>query len=78
MFSTIRRWHRVLVDRIADWPGLRGRTAADARWAHYERHAQVATATAERHARVAARARDRAARMAGRAGVRGPEERSGE
>jgi hypothetical protein len=63
MQSTIRRWHRALVDRIADWPWLRGRAGADAAWTHYERHARAATAAADRHARAKASARDRAARL---------------
>jgi hypothetical protein len=63
MLSTIRRWHRATVDRIAGWPALRGRAGAAAPWAHYERHARAAAATAERHAKARASAGERADRV---------------
>ena len=52
---TIRLWHRILVDRIAESRWLRGRK--DAAWAHYERHARAAASAAARHARNAAQQR---------------------
>jgi len=61
MSGTIRLWHRVLVDRIAESRWLRGRSGKDAAWAHYERHARAAASAAARHARTAATARVRAA-----------------
>jgi hypothetical protein len=56
MTETARRWHRVLVDRIAQWPGLRGRTGTQTSWSHYERHARAWTRAAQRHVRARARA----------------------
>jgi hypothetical protein len=61
MASTIRLWHRILVDRIAESPWLRGKSGEDASWAHYERHARAAASAAARHARTAAAAKARAA-----------------
>jgi hypothetical protein len=52
MLITIRRLHRILVDRIADTRWLRDRAGASASWAHYERHAR-AWRTAHRHAGAA-------------------------
>jgi hypothetical protein len=60
MASMIQRLHRVLVDRIAETPWLRGRSGARAAWAHYERHARAWTASADRHAAARSNARARA------------------
>jgi hypothetical protein len=89
MLTTIRQLHRMLVDRIAASRWLRGRSGADASWAHYERHAG-ARARADT---VHDSARDRAGRLARRgqprlltawqrkiarhAGVKTDQERSG-
>jgi hypothetical protein len=56
MLRTIKRLHRLLVDRIAETRWLRNRAGADATWAHYERHARVWLRTRERHAAARARA----------------------
>jgi hypothetical protein len=61
MASTVRLWHRILVDHIAESRWLRARSGKDAAWLHYERHARAAAAAAARHARAAATARNRAA-----------------
>jgi hypothetical protein len=60
MANMIRRLHRVVVDRVAEWPWLRGRSGAGAAWAHYERHARAWSAAADRHARASRDARARA------------------
>ncbi len=56
----MRRLHRLLVDRLADTAVLRGRTGADAAWAHYERHATAWRRAVDRHDA----ARERAHRLA--------------
>jgi hypothetical protein len=53
---TVRLWHRILVDRIAESRWLRGRSGRDAAWFHYERHARVAARTAAGHAGAQSRA----------------------
>ena len=63
MTSTVARWHRLLVDRIAGSRWLRGRAGAEAKWAHYERHARAWNASAQRHAAARDRARARAGRL---------------
>jgi hypothetical protein len=55
MASTIRLWHRILVDRIGESRWLRGRSGKDAAWAHYEHHAKAAASAAARHARAGRR-----------------------
>ncbi len=64
MTGTIKRWHRVLVDRIAGSRWLRSRSGSPAAWVHYERHAGAQTAAADRHARVRQQAAARARRWA--------------
>jgi hypothetical protein len=56
VLETIRRLHRLLVDRLADTAVLRGRAGADAAWAHYERHATAWRKAADRHAAARERA----------------------
>jgi hypothetical protein len=56
MLTTIRRLHRILVDRLAETSWLRDRAGARARWAHYEHHARAWRRAAERHDRARARA----------------------
>jgi hypothetical protein len=68
MTGSIRRWHRFLVDRIAESRWLWSRSGSRAAWAHYERHARAQTAAADRHARV----RDQAAARARRWAHHGP------
>ena len=61
MLTAIRGLHRVAVDRIADMRWLRGRSGANAAWAHYERHARAWAAAAERHDVARTTARTKAA-----------------
>jgi len=58
--NSVRLWHRILVDGIAESRWLRGRSGKDAAWFHYERHARASSQAADRHAR----ARTRAQRLA--------------
>jgi hypothetical protein len=67
MLTTIHRLHRVAVDRIAELRWLRGRSGANAAWAHYERHAGAWAAAAKRHAVARTSARTRAAERHARA-----------
>jgi hypothetical protein len=68
MLTTIRRLHRIVVNRLAETSWLRDRAGANASWAHYERHAKAWRRAQDRH---------RAARS--RHGVnRRPADRSGE
>jgi len=70
MTNTLARWHRLLVDRIAGSRWLRGRAGADAKWAHYERHARAWNASAQRHAAARDRARARASSLHARSRAR--------
>jgi hypothetical protein len=63
MVNTVRQWHRRLVDRLAESRWLRGRSGANAKWAHYERHARAWNASAKRHAAHREQARARAERL---------------
>jgi hypothetical protein len=63
MLTTIRRMHRMLVDRVAEMPWLRDRAGANAVWAHYEQQAKAWRRTTERHANARQAARDRADRL---------------
>lgn len=62
MLTTIRRLHRILVDRLAETSWLRDRAGGRTAWWHYEHHARVWRRAAERHAS----ARDRAAAVRAR------------
>lgn len=66
MLMTIRRLHRMLVDRLAETTWQRGRSGQDASWAHYERRARAWRLAQDRHA--TARARHAARRPADRPG----------
>jgi hypothetical protein len=55
MLTTIRRLHRIIVDRLAETSWLRDRAGAKAKWVHYERHARAARRAQDRHARARAR-----------------------
>ena len=70
MLTTIRRLHRILVDRLAESRWLKDKAGARAKWAHYERHASASQHNAERHARARLRARTGADRMHAGARVR--------
>jgi hypothetical protein len=63
MVKAIRRWHRLLVDWLAESRWLRGRSGANAKWAHYERHARAWNASAKRHAAHREQAKARAHRL---------------
>ena len=67
MLITIRRLHRILVDRIAGTRWLRDRAGNSASWAHYERHARAWRRARDSHARVHGR---HAARRAAHGPVR--------
>ena len=67
MLTTIRNMHRAVVDRLADTRWLRGRSGADASWAHYEHHARARRRAEDRHAATANAARARARRLHERA-----------
>jgi hypothetical protein len=67
MLTTIRRLHRVLVDRLAETSWLRDRAGAKAPWAHYERHAGARRRAAGWHATARRRAAERHARGRARA-----------
>jgi len=64
MTGSIKRWHRAVVDRIAESRWLRSRSGSGAAWAHYERHARARTVAADRHAHVRGQAAARARRWA--------------
>jgi hypothetical protein len=68
MLSTIKRLHRVLVNRIAETRWLRGRAGENAPWAHYERHARAWLRASERHAAARAQASARAGKWSARTG----------
>jgi hypothetical protein len=55
MLTTIKRLHRVLVDRLAETRWLRDRAGANAPWKHYERHARAWLRASDRHAATGAR-----------------------
>lgn len=59
MLTTIRRLHRILVDRLAETKWLKNRAGANASWAHYERHARARRRADERHAAARQRAKER-------------------
>jgi hypothetical protein len=61
MLRTIKRLHRLLVDRIAETRWLRDRAGANAAWAHYERHAKAWLRASGRHAAARVRASANAA-----------------
>jgi hypothetical protein len=67
MLTTIKRLHRVLVDRLAGTRWLRDRAGPDARWAHYERHAAAWQRASDRHAATRTNAAHRADRWHARA-----------
>jgi hypothetical protein len=66
MLRTIRRLHRVLVDRLAETKWLRDRAGAHASWHHYEHHARAWSRAAKRHAAARARAKGMPDRLHGR------------
>jgi hypothetical protein len=70
MLTTIRRLHRILVDRLAETSRLRDRSGAKSSWAHYERHAKVRRRTDEWHARARQHAQDRHRRKRARVAAR--------
>jgi hypothetical protein len=70
MLTTIRRMHRMLVDRLAQTRWLRDRAGANAAWAHYEQHARAWRRTTQRHANAGQAARARADRLHTRAADR--------
>jgi hypothetical protein len=70
MLTTTRLLHRMLVDRIAALPWLRGRSGPDTAWAHYERHAKASRRAADRHAQARAGASARAGERHAHAGAR--------
>lgn len=62
MLTTIKRLHRVVVDRLAETRWLRDRAGTKARWVHYEQHARAWLRASDRHAATGARASARADR----------------
>jgi hypothetical protein len=63
MLTTIRRMHRMLVDRLAQTRWLRDRAGANAAWAHYEHHARAWQRASRRHADTRHAAAARAERL---------------
>jgi hypothetical protein len=57
MMSTIRRLHRMLVDRLAETSWLRDKAGANSKWWHYEHHARAANKAAANHANAKATAK---------------------
>jgi hypothetical protein len=60
MQTSIRRWHRMVAERIAESAWLRDRAGANASWTHYEWHARARL----RAGRLHAKGRDRGRRLA--------------
>jgi hypothetical protein len=79
MLRTIRRLHRILVDRLAETSWLRDKAGANSEWWHYEHHARARRRAEDLHARARQRAHDRHARARARHALAArPVSRSGE